>query len=79
MNINRVKATTSCQLKNDSLRVCDGIPTFFKASTEKQIQITPRLTFVNLANVDPHENTVTVFVSLGLYWMDSRVSFIGHG
>ena len=63
---------------NAALQVCEGKPVNVAASPKPEgqfpIQLEPMLTFINVANVDENENTVTVFLSLALYWNDTRVN-----
>ena len=60
------------------LQVCDGTSVTVKASPKPKgqfpIEIKPRLTFNNIANVDEEEKTITVFLSLALLWNDKRVN-----
>ena len=69
----RVSGMT-CEVNNDSLHICNGSHSYFKPTTSKQIKIGPLLTFFSLANLNPYEQTITVFASLTLKWNDPRIN-----
>ncbi len=66
-----------------ALQVCDGPPVnttaYYKPDAPMPIKLKPILTFINIANVDEHEKTVTVFLSLALGWNDTKVSIKRYG
>ena len=64
----------TCEVNNDSLHICNGSHSYFKPTTSKQIKIGPLLTFFSLANLNPYEQTITVFASLTLKWNDPRIN-----
>ena len=69
---------SSCNLTSTFFQICQGSENYAKGypSTfpQKPAEVTPTLTFLNLADINPNEKTVTVFVSLKTEWNDSRVS-----
>ena len=73
---------SSCNFTNTFLQICQGSENYAKGfpSTypEKPVEVTPTLTFLNLADINPAEKTVTVFVSLKTEWNDSRVSLSSY-
>ena len=65
---------STCKSTNDTLQICNGKLVNLKRLPEEQILVFPTLTFVNLANIDSNEKTVTVFVSLKLNWNDTSIT-----
>ena len=58
-----------------TLEICEGPDTFLPYTFgQKALEVKPILTFLNLADFDPEEKTVTVFVSLMMDWNDTRLS-----
>ena len=75
-------ANSSCNLTSTFFQICQGSENYIKGfpSTfpEKPAEVIPTLTFLNLADINPNEKTVTVFVSLKTEWNDSRVSLSSY-
>ena len=68
----------SCNVTKPKLQVCEGsdtyIPYYPDGYGQKVLEVKPILTFLNLADFDPDEKIITVFVSLMFEWNDTRVS-----
>ena len=58
-----------------TLEICGGPDTYLPSTYgQKALEVKPILTFLNLADFDPEEKIVTVFVSLMMDWNDTRIS-----
>ena len=70
----------SCNFTDVNLQICEGSGYYLKGYPStypySALVVYPTLTFFNLGDFDPLENTVTVFVSLKTEWNDSRVSLL---
>ena len=70
----------SCNFTDVNLQICEGSGNYLKGYPStypySALVVYPTLTFFNLGDFDPLENTVTVFVSLKTEWHDSRLSFL---
>ena len=68
----------SCNFTDMNLQICEGSGNYLKGYPStypySALVVYPTLTFFNLGDFDPLENTVTVFVSLKTEWYDSRLS-----
>ena len=65
----------SCSFTDVNLQICEGSGYYLKGyPSTYPLEVHPTLTFYNLGDFDPLENTVTVFVSLKTEWYDSRLS-----
>ena len=68
----------SCNVTKPKLQVCDGSDTYIPylphGYGQKVLEVKTVLTFLNLADFDPDEKIITVFVSLMFEWNDTRVS-----
>ena len=68
----------SCNFTDVNLQICEGSGNYLKGYPStynySALVVYPTLTFFNLGDFDPLENTVTVFVSLKTEWYDSRLS-----
>ena len=68
----------SCNFTDVNLQICEGSGNYLKGYPStypySALVVYPTLTFLNLGDFDPLENTVTVFVSLKTEWYDSRLS-----
>ena len=64
-----------------NLQICNGEKTSIKAVDVERLtlEITPTLTFVNLARFDDQEKTVTLFVTLDTLWNDTSISITRNG
>ena len=75
-NVNGVP-NDSCNVTKTKLEVCEGADTYIPYLPSdyghKTLEVKPFLTFLNLADFDPDEKIVTVFVSLMFEWNDTRV------
>ena len=66
----------NCNVTKTKLQICEGSDTSYPSNYgQKLLEVKPILTFLNFAEFDPEEKTVTVFVSLMLEWNDTRLSF----
>ena len=75
-NVDGVKSG-SCNVNftKTTLEICEDPDTYFPSTYgQKVLEVKPVLTFLNLADFDPEEKIVTVFVSFMMYWNDTRVS-----
>ena len=70
----------SCNFTDVNLQICEGSENYLKGYPStypySALVVYPTLTFFNLGDFDPLENTVTVFVSLKTEWYDSRLSLL---
>ena len=70
----------SCNFTDVNLQICEGSGNYLKGYPStypySALVVYPTLTFFNLGDFDPLENTVTVFVSLKTEWHDSRVTLL---
>ena len=67
----------SCNFTDVNFQICEGSANYLKgypSTYPNTLEVRPTLTFFNLGDFDPLENTVTVFVSLKTEWNDSRLS-----
>ena len=68
----------NCNVTKPTLQICEGSDTYIHYYTdeygEKELEVKPILTFLNLADFDPDEKIITVFISLMLEWNDTRLS-----
>ena len=76
-NVDGFTPNDSCNrnFTKTTLEICAGPDTFLPYTYgQKALEVKPILTFLNLADFDPEEKIVTVFVSLMMDWNDTRVS-----
>ena len=71
----------NCNVTKTKLQICKGSDTYipnypstYNRYLSESLKLKPTLTFLNLADFDPDEKIVTVFVSLMLEWNDTRLS-----
>ena len=68
----------SCNITKPTIQICEGsdtyIPYYPDEYGQNELEVKPILTFLNLADFDPDEKIITVFVSLKLEWNDMRLS-----
>ena len=65
----------NCNVTKTKLQICEGSDISYPSTYgQKLLKVKPILTFLNFAEFDPEEKTVTVFVSLMLEWNDTRLS-----
>ena len=73
--------SSTCEDIIANLQICNGAKTSIKAVDVERLtlEITPTLTFVNLARFDDQEKTVTLFVTLDTLWNDTSISITRNG